>query len=393
MSQTVLLGDVCIQITDGTHSTVKNDHDGKCFLLSAKNIKERIVISDSDRRINKNTLENLRKRTKTNRDDILLTSVGTIGETAIVEDGDPNYEFQRSVAILKPDKTKILPKYLLYYLRNKKQELNAMATGAVQKCLFIGQIKNIVIEPSALENQQKIIDILGSIDEKIELNRRMNETLERTGQALFGHYFITNHKSGEKLVIGDVAEVIDCLHSRKPERINEDTGNILLQLNNIKDDGTLDFTDKFFISDEDYARWITRIEAAENDFVITNVGRSGAVAKIPNGVKTALGRNMTGIRLKSQYKIPGFLSFLLNSAYMKNQIESQLDHGTILSALNVKNIPKLTLPTSHIELIKQHEGKFATLRNSIEATVKEIQTLTAIRNSLLPRLISGKIKV
>jgi type I restriction enzyme S subunit len=392
MTRTVLLGEICQQITDGTHSTVKDIRDGDYFLLSAKNIKDKIVISDNERKIDRATLEGLRKRTKTEKGDVLVTSVGTIGETAIIEDVSPNYEFQRSVLILKPKTNVVIPRFLYYCMRNLKTQFISMATGAVQRCLFIGQMKKVTIELPDIHTQQKIVDILGSIDEKIELNRKMNETLEQMGQALFKKHFI-DILDGKTLTLGDLADVIDCLHSKKPERVLEDTGNILLQLNNISDDGTLNLTDKYFISDEDYGRWTSRIEITENDFVITNVGRSGAVAKIPKNVKAALGRNITGIRFRKDGQFPGFVSFLLNSPYMRNQIESHLDHGTILAALNVKSIPKLPVGTDDLKLIAKHESGLNNFRSKIEANVEEIQTLTNLRDSLLPRLISGKIKL
>ena len=76
--QEVRLGDICIQITDGTHSTVKDCESGNCYLLSCKNIKNgNIEIGKNERKIDRHTLEELRKRTKTAKGDVLLSSVGT----------------------------------------------------------------------------------------------------------------------------------------------------------------------------------------------------------------------------------------------------------------------------------------------------------------------------
>jgi len=192
MTQTVLLGDICLQITDGTHSTVKDNENGNYYLLSAKNVKDRIIITDKERKIDRPTLESLRRRTKTARNDVLVTSVGTIGETAIIKDETPEYEFQRSVLILKPNVEIVHPQYLYYYMRSLKSSFISMATGAVQKCLFIGQMKNVSVDLPDIDTQKEIVDVLGTIDEKIELNRKMNEKLEQMGQALFRHYFIDN---------------------------------------------------------------------------------------------------------------------------------------------------------------------------------------------------------
>ena len=97
--------------------------------------------------------------------------------------------------------------------------------------------------------------------------------------------------------LGDMAEIIDCLHSKKPEAIN-DTTYQLLQLNNITDSGFLDLSSKYYISKSDYENWTRKCEIVEGDCVITNVGRIGAVSQAPNGTHAAMGRNMTCIRLR-----------------------------------------------------------------------------------------------
>ncbi len=75
--------------------------------------------------------------------------------------------------------------------------------------------------------------------------------------------------------------------------------------------------DTYYISESDYNKWISRIEAGFGDCVITNVGRVGAVSQVPGYVKAARGRNMTAIRCNSQYHYPTYLIELLLSDYMK----------------------------------------------------------------------------
>ena len=187
----VKLEDVCVQITDGVHNTVKDDADGECYLLSCKNIKYgNVFIGENERKINKETLKKLRKRTKTEKDDVLLSSVGTIGEVAIVKDDDPIYEFQRSVAIFKPDKSRITPRFLFYFFSYKKEILKHLAEGAVQQCLFITPLKEFRIPLPPLEIQRKIAGILGALDDRIDVLRRENVVLEQMAQAVFQSWFV-----------------------------------------------------------------------------------------------------------------------------------------------------------------------------------------------------------
>ncbi len=317
---------------------------------------------------------------------IVLGRVGSIGNPSFISNA---FWPSDNVIYITPKDNGPDIEYLYYKLLGI--DFMALNVGSTQPLIKQSDIKNLSLTIPSDEDQHNVVNFLKGIDKKVELNRRMNETLEKIGQTLFNHYFLGNKKEEECLTIGNVSAVIDCLHSKKPEQIYQDTANILLQLNNITDEGVLDLTNRFHISNEDYVKWISRIEVRENDFVITNVGRSGAVAKIPHGVKAAIGRNMTAIRLKKDFDYPGFFSFLLNSDFMKKQIDSMLDHGTILSALNVKNIPKLRLPTNDEDQIKDVEKEFIALRQKIEQNYFEIQTLNNLRDSLLPRLISGKL--
>ena len=172
------LENICENITDGTHSTIKDDPSGECFLLSCKNIKNgKVNIGDSERKINYSQLESLKKRTRLNKHDILITTVGTIGEMAMVEDDNPNYDFQRSVGIIKPDVNKVIPEYLYYSLKNELPQINSLVKGAVQQCLFLGDIKKIELSLPPRIVQERIVGILKELDNKIRINEQINDNL------------------------------------------------------------------------------------------------------------------------------------------------------------------------------------------------------------------------
>ena len=152
--------DYCINITDGTHSTVIDSPNTDYYLLSCKNVKDgKIEITNTDRTISESTLLSLRKRTNLDINDVVITSVGTIGEVATIKQF-PNYEFQRSVALLKPNINKILPKYLEYYLisRRGQGEIKSRIKGAAQPCLFLNDIKNLEINAHKYDEQQHIVN-------------------------------------------------------------------------------------------------------------------------------------------------------------------------------------------------------------------------------------------
>lgn len=187
----IKLKELCLNITDGEHNSVVDDENGKYFLLSSKNIKNGSIIYDKkDRKINDSAFSKIRKRTKLEKDDVLITTVGTIGEVAIIKDEKPIYDFQRSVGIIKCNKTKLLPKYLFYSLMNDKSQLIHNSEGAVQKCLFLTKLGDLNIVYRDLLEQQKIAHVLDLIDSKIELNNKINDVLQRQMKLLYDYWFV-----------------------------------------------------------------------------------------------------------------------------------------------------------------------------------------------------------
>ena len=171
--------EVSLNVTDGVHNTVKDDPDGEFFLLSCKNIKGgSLSLGDAERRINQETFEKLRKRTKLEKGDILLSSVGTIGELLLMSFDPDKYEFQRSVAIIKPNIDVVSSEYLYCALLAQKQEIIRAAHGAVQQCIFISDIKGFTIhKPTAerlIQFDNAVVPMMKMIYQNEEENRRLS---------------------------------------------------------------------------------------------------------------------------------------------------------------------------------------------------------------------------
>lgn len=282
-------------------------------------------------------------------------------------------------------------RYLMYYL--SQTDISGFLTGSTLPKLTQDNLNRIPIYAPPLPEQRAIAGMLGALDDKIELNRRMNRTLESMARAVFRQWFVENEEVSKWDIaqIGDITDVIDCLHSKKPER--QETGKPLLQLSNILENGLLDTTNSYPITEKDYNFWISRIEASPGDCVITNVGRVGAVAQIPEGFKAALGRNMTAVRCKKEYPYPTFLIECLMSDAMRQEINNKTDTGTILDALNVKNIPLLQFAMPHHKLLQEFEKTVRPIRAKMEHNLKESRTLASLRDSLLPKLMRGEVRV
>ena len=133
---------VCSQITDGVHNSVTDTVNGGYYLLSCKNIKNsQLILGNAERKIDIETFLRLRKRTHLSKGDVLLTSVGTIGDVFLLSFEPHNIEFQRSVAILKPNKAFVSSFFLYELLKSNNLQVKNLAHGAVQQCIFISDLK------------------------------------------------------------------------------------------------------------------------------------------------------------------------------------------------------------------------------------------------------------
>lgn len=362
--------------------------------------------------------------------DVVFTSKGTVGRFAFVGEETPRFVYSPQLSYWRSlDFNQIDPHYLFYWMQSwefQEQAEGVKSQTDMADYVSLRDQRRMRVTLPPLPEQCAIARILGNLDDKIKLNHQMNRTLEVMAQAIFKSWFVDFDPVTAKAdrhapygmdaetaalfpsafeetelgtipngwivgTIGDIADVIDCLHSKKPQR--QESGQILLQLSNIKDDGLLDLSDIFFINEGNYQKWISRLEASEGDCVITNVGRVGAVSQIPPGVKAALGRNMTGIRCKPKYPFFAFLVTCLMSDAMHDEIDIKTDTGTILDALNVKNIPLLRFALAPKPILKAFEKVARPLRAQMETNLANSYTLAKIRDALLPQLISGEIRV
>lgn len=389
----VKLEDICINITDGVHNTVKDTINEQYYLLSCKNIKNgNVCIDKHDRTISKETLDRLRKRTQLSKGDVLLSSVGTIGETAIVKEEYPPYEFQRSVAIFKPDKRYITSKFLFYSLNNKKKVLQSMAEGAVQQCLFINPLKQFQILIPPLDKQRKIAGILSALDDKIELNNKINRNLEAQAQAIFKSWFIDfepfkNGKfidselgkipEGWKVVL--LSNIVNFEKGKKPKTTFE-TGN----------DGVIPYLTIEALSGGNvtYCETEKMVLAKENEILLVMDGASsGTLFYGMEGAVASTIAKLNSSDISLQEIIFEFISYRQEDLKSNNTGSAipHLDKTYLLSS-------KMAIPSDKTSLLKA-SVLLKTLRAKIIQSKKESQRLAQLRDTLLPKLMSGEIDV
>ncbi len=125
-------------------------------------------------------------------DDLLLTSVGTLGVAYLVGEDDRFYFKDGNLTWFRSFSERLLPQYLLYWFRSNiaKRKIDEITIGSTQQALTIVSLKSLELTLPPLPEQKAIAHVLGTLDDRIELNRRMNETLEAMAQALFKSWFV-----------------------------------------------------------------------------------------------------------------------------------------------------------------------------------------------------------
>lgn len=180
----VSLNDWCELIKDGTHGSHKDVEYG-IPLLSAKDIENgKLRIPDNCRRISEEDYRKIHKNFKIQKGDILLTIVGTIGKTAIVETED-KFTLQRSVAIIRP-KSDINGKYLYYYLGTKfyLRQLLFESNESAQSGVYLGSLAKSKVIKLEKNIETKLTDVLEILDKKNEVVMKNIKEYKKLKQGL-----------------------------------------------------------------------------------------------------------------------------------------------------------------------------------------------------------------
>ena len=124
--------------------------------------------------------------------DIVFSRVGSVDRRSLVRKAEDGWLFSGRCLRVRPDPTKLDPKYLSYFfgMPSFREHIKAIAVGATMPSLNTAILGDITVVHPSLPEQRRIADILGTLDDKIELNRRMNETLEQMARALYKSWFV-----------------------------------------------------------------------------------------------------------------------------------------------------------------------------------------------------------
>ena len=402
----VSIGDAPLEIIDGDRGKAYPKHDdfsdnGYCLFLNATNVTNlgfeftecQFITEQKDSELRKGNLL---------RNDVVLTTRGTLGNAAIYGDAVPfeKMRINSGMVIMRADSTNLLPKFLYGFLRspNFLGQVEQLRSGVAQPQLPIRDLKKIKITLPPKLVQEQIVDIFSAYDDLIENNNRRIQLLEESARLLYQEWFVRLRFPGYE-------------HTRIVDGVPEGWERITAP-------DAIETNPKSLLSGEDEHWWVEMADLAINSMVIQNAtkrdGRNGS--KFCNGdtlfarITPCLENGKTGfvnfmeegevgrgstefIVLRSKKLTPEFVYCLARTyEFRGNAIKSMVGASgrQRVQVSCFETFYVLVPPQLLLTLFKEStDPQF----QQIKVIHSQNQKLKAARGLLLPRLMSGEIVV
>lgn len=279
--------------------------------------------------------------------------------------------------------------YLYYWLRHSVNRLTAETHGSVMAHMTKGDMENQLIELPSLQTQKKISSILRTIDEKIYNNEAINENLEQQLRSLFTELFaekIANVEANNHLPLGELVISIDN-RGKTPPLETVPTEYPIIDVRALSGDSRIVNYKNCtkYVSHETYSSWFRSGHPKPQDILISTVG-SLAEIKIFIGSKGCIAQNVVGFRTKgiSPYYLYQYLSAIKNDLVAYNI-------GSVQPSIKVTHIIKHPIYVPAKEELDTFDALALNATNMIYNNALESEYLANLRDSLLPKLMSGEI--
>ncbi|MGH1449536.1 MAG: restriction endonuclease subunit S [Pseudomonadaceae bacterium] len=306
-----------------------------------------------------------------------------------------------------------------------KEWLIRHAVGATMPNLNTGILSAVPIYLPPLKAQLEIAETLGALDDRITLLRETNATLEAIAQALFKSWFVdfdpvrakaegrqpegmndataalfpdSFEESELGLVpkgwsfrpIGELVEgIYDGPHATPAESAE---GPVFLGIKNLTGTG-LNLSDIRHISENDWEQWTRRVEPRDGDIVFSYEATLGFFALIPPSVRCCLGRRLALVRPNSENGAGLFWFHQFIAAPFQRLLDKHTIHGATVNRIALKAFPSYSVLNPPESLKEAFVESVAPLWAAIHENQAQAQTLTQLRDTLLPRLISGQLRL
>ena len=325
-------------------------------------------------------------------DDIVITARGTIGQTGIVPHKSKYSRYILSANQLRFRINKnVADPIFVYYWLSSKPMVRTMQNISVNVGVPNFNLKNareLLIPLPSPEDQKCIAEILSAFDDKIELNNKISRTLEEMVQAIFKEWFVKSEKL--KVKSEKLSNLVKTQYGYTESASEKEIGPKFLRVKDINKTDWVDWNTVPYckISDSDFPKYRLR----KGDVVIARMADPGKVAIVEEDIDAVFASYLIRLQIVSDEITPYFLFYYLRSRLYQDFIFGA-STGTTRQSANARVITDVELAVPPKEKILEFENLTSTIRGKMSATVKENQKLAALRDLLLPKLMSGALRV
>ena len=405
-------------ITYGVVKPGEEDPNGVAFIRSGD--VNGGVIDPSLLRTITDSVSRQYKRTLLEGGEILVSLVGTPGQAAIVPCSLAGANIARQVALVRVDPTHST-RYIYYCLTSKqgKASLLAYSKGSVQQVINLGDLQTVEIPVPAASEQKAIAHILGILDDKIELNRKTNETLEAMAKALFKSWFVDfdpvrakveGRSTGLPAEISDLfadsfedselgeipcgwetGRLEEILEIDPPRQLRRGSISPYLEMKGVPTSGhsAVDVIGREFSSGSKFRNGDTLL--ARITPCLEN-GKTAFVDFLKDG-ETGWGSTEFIVMCGRREEVNPFAYYLARSEVFRNNAIQNMVGSSGRQRVPSDAVSGFTLPLPPEEILVKFGLLATNLMRRISANADQSVILSKIRDALLPKLISGELRI
>jgi len=386
--------------------------DGGIHMLSAANVKDGFILPErKEKFVTEETYEEWTNRGKPQKGDIIITTEAPVGEVGIIRSNETFLTAQRLITLRVGEK--IDPRYLKFCLQYERtqRQLDSYASGTTVSSFNQTDLRNTVIPLPPLSEQQKIGHTLDIIERKINTNSQIMEIVEEVAQTLFNNRFVDFDPYGEfkELDLGEipskfkVKEIDELVWSGRGysytsdylDKENELNHSYpMINLKNVMEGGGFR-TDGYKYYTKEGLKDRYHIEKGDLIVAITDLTQEGGLIGSPALIPAL--NHETNIISQDVAKIVSdnipreFLYHLFKTNHFQEYAKS-VSTGTTVLHLSLTAIGEYRFPLPPQREIEKFAQKVAPIHNKKANIIDENKALKKLRDTLLPRLMSGELR-
>ena len=393
----VTLGEISSKIGDGLHGTPKYDDEGPYYFINGNNLNcGKIIIKDDTKRVGKD--EFVKNQKELNEQTILVSINGTIGNVA---------KYNNELCILGKSACYInvikeVDKEFIYYVltsANFKRNITNEATGTTIKNVSLKQMREYKFNiPCNISDQRRIASILSSLDRKIELNYKINADLEEMAQAIFKNWFVDFEpfKDGkfvdselgmipEGWKVGRLTEIASYMNGLAMQKFPPENNEDSLPVLKIKELGQ-----GFCGTDSDRCSCNIKDECKIHNGDVIFSWSGTLLVDVWCGGDCGLNQHLFKVTSKDY---PKWFYYYWTKHHLQEFIHIAKDKAVTMGHIKRGHLEEAMVAIPDNDSMEKAHELFEPILSKMISLRLESSRLSTLRDTLLPRLMSGELEV